>query len=127
LVNLQTNSPGGAPEALYVGSLVVPAGATLDLNGLKVYALDVQIAGTVIGGTVERVVPALPFLQIRLLGPSVEVSWSISAGAFTLETAESLADPAQWRTVTDAPVLVGPNNTVTQPVVGAARFYRLHN
>ena len=33
LVDDAANSPGGTPEAVYVNTLIVPAGATLDLNG----------------------------------------------------------------------------------------------
>jgi hypothetical protein len=51
LVDQSQNTTSGAPEALYVDSLIVPAGTTLDLNGLHLYARDTQIAGTVVNGT----------------------------------------------------------------------------
>ncbi len=47
----------GAPEALYIGSLVVSAGATLDLGGFSVYARTVSGTGSIVGGSV-RAVPA---------------------------------------------------------------------
>jgi RHS repeat-associated protein len=47
------NAPGTGAEALYVDTLIVPAGSTLDLNALRVYARSVQVAGTVIGGTIN--------------------------------------------------------------------------
>src|SRR5262249_24019913 len=37
----------------YAMSLSVPAGTTLDLNGFHVFALDTQIAGTVVGGSIS--------------------------------------------------------------------------
>ena len=52
------NSTG--PEALYVDSLAVPTGTTLDLNGLAVYTRESQIAGTVINGTIKQVVSGGP-------------------------------------------------------------------
>jgi RHS repeat-associated protein len=50
LVDQSQNTNGGAPEALYVNSLIVPAGTTLDLNGLNLYARNTQIAGSVVNG-----------------------------------------------------------------------------
>ena len=43
------------PEAVYVGNLVVEAGATLDLNGITLYYYGTAtIAGTVTGGTPRK-------------------------------------------------------------------------
>jgi YD repeat-containing protein len=53
LVNNAVNSGGTAAEALYVNTLIVPAGTTFDLNGLHVYARVSQINGKVINGTVN--------------------------------------------------------------------------
>lgn len=50
LVDNSANSPGNAPEAVYVNDLIVPAGATLDLDGLQVYAHTKQINGTIVNG-----------------------------------------------------------------------------
>jgi RHS repeat-associated protein len=55
LVDKSQNTASGAPEALYVNSLVVPAGATLDLNGLNLYTRTAQIDGTIVGGTLHQV------------------------------------------------------------------------
>ncbi len=41
------------PEVLYVDGLTVNAGATLDLNGLQVYARAVINNGTILGGNVQ--------------------------------------------------------------------------
>jgi RHS repeat-associated protein len=53
LVNDSQNWPTPQAEALYVNSLVVPAGTTLDLNALHVYARTAQIDGTILYGTVQ--------------------------------------------------------------------------
>ena len=50
LVDNAANSPGDAPEAVYVNTLIVPAGATLNLDGLHLYAQTEQINGTMISG-----------------------------------------------------------------------------
>jgi len=50
LVDNAANSPGNTPEALYVNDLIVPAGATLNLDGLHLYVHTEQINGTIIAG-----------------------------------------------------------------------------
>ncbi len=55
LVNQSANSPGSSTEAVYANSLVVPAGCTLNLNGLNLYVRDAQIAGTVTGGSITQI------------------------------------------------------------------------
>ena len=104
----------------------MPAGATLDLGGLKLYATTLNIAGTVTGGTVQQVGAVSTSLTIRLLSASVEISWPTSAGGYALEVTDELAAGVQWQKVTNAPVVVGPDNTVTQSLNDAVRFYRLH-
>lgn len=42
-----SNEPGA--DALYLGTLVVPYGCTLDLNGVQVYAKNLIVDGTVLG------------------------------------------------------------------------------
>ncbi|MGA2499470.1 MAG: RHS repeat-associated core domain-containing protein, partial [Tepidisphaeraceae bacterium] len=51
LVDQSDNAAGAGAEALYVKSLVVPAGTTLDLDGLHLYTYAAQVSGTIIGGT----------------------------------------------------------------------------
>src|SRR5262249_11507048 len=53
LVDNADNAAGTGAEALYVDNLIVPAGSTLDLNLFRVYARSTQIAGTVVGGTIN--------------------------------------------------------------------------
>jgi hypothetical protein len=55
LVDQSRNSTGTNAEAIYVNSLVIPAGCTLDLNGLHLYARLMQLSGTIIGGAVQKV------------------------------------------------------------------------
>ncbi|MCH7920169.1 MAG: discoidin domain-containing protein [Planctomycetes bacterium] len=55
LVDQSDNSPGADPEAVYVNSLVVPIGTTLDLGGLQLYARLRQIGGTLLGGQVDQI------------------------------------------------------------------------
>ena len=55
LVDQSDNAAGSGAEALYLNSLIVPTGTTLDLNGLNIYARATQIAGTIVGGTVTQI------------------------------------------------------------------------
>jgi hypothetical protein len=55
LVDQSTNSAGPPPEAVYVNSLIAPAGSSLNLNGLHLYAGLTQIAGTITNGTISQV------------------------------------------------------------------------
>jgi hypothetical protein len=55
LVDLADNSPGALPEALYVNSLIVPAGCTLDLNGLRLYTRAAQLNGIILGNTLNQI------------------------------------------------------------------------
>ncbi len=44
---------------------------------------------------------------------------------FTLQSTSSFVSPAIWTTVSPAPVIVNGQNTVTNPISGTGRFYRL--
>jgi hypothetical protein len=60
LVNNHNNAAGKGAEAIYTKELVVPAGATLVTNGLKIYTRAATIAGTVSNPGDIVVVPDLP-------------------------------------------------------------------
>ncbi len=55
LVNQTQNSSGTGSEAVYTNLLVVPSGTTLNLDGLNLYAGQVQGGGAVVNGTVTQV------------------------------------------------------------------------
>jgi hypothetical protein len=44
---------------------------------------------------------------------------------FTLQSTTNLGSPAVWSTNSPAPVVIGGQNTVTNPITGAQKFYRL--
>lgn len=53
LVDTYSNSPAAGDEALYVNSLIIPSGSTLDLqNRFKVYTRALQQSGQVINGSI---------------------------------------------------------------------------
>jgi hypothetical protein len=55
LVDQARNSSGSGPEAVYTNFLIVPAGTTLDLNGLHLYTRAAQVNGTILHGTVTLI------------------------------------------------------------------------
>src|SRR5437773_1272065 len=55
LVDQADNAPGTNAEALYVNSLVISTGSTLDLNGLHLYTRAAQIDGSIAGGAIIQI------------------------------------------------------------------------
>ncbi|MCB1966271.1 MAG: RHS repeat protein, partial [Candidatus Accumulibacter sp.] len=55
LVDLSDNAAGAGSEAVYVNSLIVPTGTTLDLAGLHLYTRAAQIGGTIVGGSIDQI------------------------------------------------------------------------
>ena len=101
LVDLQNNSGSSSPEALYVNTLIVPSGSTLDLNGLHLYYRAGEIKGTItarVGNSARgrwpastehirpRVIFSLPARSTT--GPSSAGRVSRSTSSFTPEAAE---------------------------------------
>jgi RHS repeat-associated protein len=55
LVDQSDNAAGVGTEAVYTGTLLVPSGSTLDLNGLHLYARAAQIGGTIVNGSITQI------------------------------------------------------------------------
>lgn len=68
-----------------------------------------------------------PLLSIALSGQQVTLSWSQIATNYQLEATTNLALQASWFTVTNVPVPLNSQNTVTLPVAESRRFFRLHS
>ena len=71
-----------------------------------------------------------PQLTLAPSGPNVLLSWPTNnAGydytGFALQSTTNLVSPAVWSTNSPAPVVIGGQNTVTHPITGAQKFYRL--
>ncbi|MBI3837471.1 MAG: hypothetical protein HY288_06010, partial [Planctomycetia bacterium] len=128
-----SSTPTSAGEAVYVDSLTVPAGTTLDLNGLHLYAHTAQLAGTVINGTVSVTQPPTISISDALLseGDSATTDFvftvtlsqasaqQVTVGFATSDGTATVADNdyvATSGTVTFAPGVT--SQIVTVPVVG---------
>jgi hypothetical protein len=66
-----------------------------------------------------------PSLQIQLSGTNVVLTWPLSGGGYVLQSANKLTPPISWTTVTNVPVIVNFQYTVTNQISGSSRFYRL--
>ncbi len=83
LVNTSDNAPG--PEALYVDTVIVPAGATFNLAGLPVYARNTQISGLVTNGTISGAGEQFADLNVETIGAPgtasigefIRVNWTV--------------------------------------------------
>ena len=69
LVDLSHNATVSGTEAVYANTVVVPAGCTLDLNGLHLYAHSVQVSGTVVNGSIGQVLN-FPPMALNLNTPT---------------------------------------------------------
>ncbi len=81
--------------------------ASVNLDGMRFYHVEA------------------PSLQAQTSGNSVVITWPLSASGYLLETSDNLAAMNSWVTVTNAPVIAGFQNTVTNDVSAGSRFFRL--
>jgi hypothetical protein len=82
LVDLSDNATGTDPEAVYTNSLIVPAGTTLDLNGLHLYARTAQVSGTIVGGTVSQIPDSGPIILATATPGSISVPGELDEWTF---------------------------------------------
>ena len=71
-----------------------------------------------------------PQLTLTPSGTNVLLSWPANVAGFdytgyTLQSTTNLVSPAVWSTNSPAPVVLAGQNTVTNPLTGAQKFYRL--
>jgi pimeloyl-ACP methyl ester carboxylesterase len=66
-----------------------------------------------------------PALQAQVSGKNFILSWPASATGYSLETTTNLADPNSWTTLTNVPVIVNLQITVTNSISGSQGFFRL--
>jgi hypothetical protein len=67
-----------------------------------------------------------PALKIQSSGTNVVLSWPwLPSGGFVLEATDDLANTNSWATATNAPAYENYQYSVTNPISGMSRFYRL--
>lgn len=132
LVDQHQNSGSAAPEALYANTLVVAAGATLNLNGFHAYTLTSHLRGTILNGAITRLGNGGasgggdPWLSMVLTNQTqVLFSWPTNAANFCLQSAASPGDTANWLAVTNARTTNSSAVQVVVPLTTANQFFRL--
>ncbi len=66
-------------------------------------------------------------VAITLSGSNVILTWPTNATGFSLQYTTNLVSPQVWTNVSPSQVIVDGQNTVTNPLSGTKRFYRLSN
>ena len=95
----------------------------LVLSGNTLYG-TANAGGSSGGGTVFSFTLSGPRLTITPAGTSVILTWSTSASRYALQSTTNLA-AAVWNSVSPSLVVVNGQNTVTNPIAGTQKFYRL--
>ena len=126
LVDLADNAPGTGPEALYVNSIIVPSGTTLDLNGLHVYARASQISGTVVGNSISQIPDSGPIALATPTSGAIAVpgeldEWTFFGRAGPCPRRPSLPDLSSRARLVLVPDRAEP---AQQPIAVAPAFFR---
>ncbi len=108
----------------YGGISAIPTTFIIDRqNGLRK-----KYVGTQSQSTFERQIIPLLYGNTRLAcqrsGNQMIFRWPTNALTFTLQSATNLAGPA-WSAWPAAPTIIGGTNTVSVPVTGSPRYFRL--
>jgi uncharacterized repeat protein (TIGR03803 family) len=105
------NSDGAHPEA------------GLILSGNNVFGTTYYGGGSGEGSIFSI---SLGQLTIILSGGDVILTWPTNAAGLTLQFVTNLVAPVVWNAASPAPVVFNGQNTVTNPISGTQRFYRLN-
>jgi hypothetical protein len=113
-----TTPPSGESVA-YVGAIDFSQGAAGDSTAA--FSPTLVSAPPVLG------VAVTPSGSGSLTPSSIVLAWPTNNPGITLQSTTSLAEPIVWTTVSNAPVVVNGQNTVTNIISGAQQFFRLAN
>jgi uncharacterized repeat protein (TIGR03803 family) len=101
----------------------VPVGG-LTLVGSALYGTT-QLGGNAGNGTIfSLLLQVVSPLTIARSGANVILTWPTNDFTFNLQSTPVL-NPPSWSAASPAPLLINGNNTVTNPITGSAKFYRL--
>ena len=96
------------------------AASAKDLNGNnRLFGNNVDMGAYEYGGINS------PHLALTLMASQLLLTWPVADAGFTLESTPDLLVPPVWSTVSPAPIAVDGHYTVTNPVAGPRKFYRL--
>ena len=110
-----TNDGTGSAARFYL-----PSGVATDSSG-NVYVADTY------NNTIRKgfLPPQLTILLSGVPPSGIVLTWPTNATGFTLQSTTNLASPVVWSTNSPAPVVIGDQNVVTNPITGPQQFFRL--
>ena len=121
-----------------VETVLIPTNVTMNSGMIDVsqYAgQQAELFFGIVGGTstnasvtvsdIAFYVTLPPLLQIQMAGTNVVLTWPLSATGYVLQSANQLTPPVSWMTVTNVPVIVNFEYTVTNQISSGSVFYRL--
>src|ERR1035437_2051936 len=125
------NSDGGAQQQHILGAYNAGVDFVLgdygvDTTNHTVWAvIDHKSAFAVGSLSLGSVSTPAPTLTIIPSGANVILTWPTYAPGVTLQSTTNLVSPVLWSSVSPAPVVVNGQNSVTNPISGTKKFYRL--
>ena len=66
-----------------------------------------------------------PTMNISVTAGQILIGWPSDSWSFGLEACTNLTEASGWFPITNAPAVIGGQNTVTLPIGVANTFYRL--
>jgi uncharacterized repeat protein (TIGR03803 family) len=109
----QTNSDGADPNSLVLSNNTLYGTTTRGGSGGS---------GTIFSISLP---PQLTIIPSGVPPSGIILTWPTNAFGFTLQSTTNLDSPAVWVTNSPAPVVIGDQNVVTNPIPGPQQFYRL--
>lgn len=120
------NLPSGAGATLKI--VLTPTAVGNVTNSVAVTATEFDpTTANNSAVVVAQVVAGPTTLRIQFLPDNrLTLSWPTVATNYVLQTADVLAPPISWSYVTNGPVVLGNEKTLTLPLSGRSKFYRLN-
>jgi DNA-binding beta-propeller fold protein YncE len=103
------------------GQFSGPNGVAVDSSGNYIYVTDYN------NQRIQVFVNTLPPPQLTIIpsGAYVFLTWPTNDTGFTLQSTFNLGASAVWNANSQAPVVIGGQNVVINPITGTRQFYRL--
>jgi hypothetical protein len=101
-------------------ALALPAGSSFAAGSQEVARLTFLVSTSATGGT------NIALVKLSPANGSLNLSWPVAALGFGLESSDSLSPP-NWTPVTATLVTNANDVTISIPLSGAQKFYRLHH
>jgi uncharacterized repeat protein (TIGR03803 family) len=99
--------------------------AALLVSGYTLYGTTSAGGISNLGTAFSLTLPSPPRLSVLRSGTNVVLTWPTNATGFTLQSVTNLVSGATWTTASPGPVVVSGQYTVTNPISGTRKFYRL--